>query len=80
MSTFLDHLFFKLKPRLDIYSLHLLFYELKKLEFLLDIFFIYISNIIPFPGFPSENPLSLPFSPCSPTYSPLLPWPSIPLN
>jgi hypothetical protein len=26
--------------------------------FLLDIFFIYISNVIPFPGFPSENPLS----------------------
>ena len=25
--------------------------------FLLDIFFIYISNVIPFPGFPSENPL-----------------------
>jgi hypothetical protein len=22
----------------------------------LDIYFIYISNIIPFPGFPSENP------------------------
>jgi hypothetical protein len=32
----------------------------KKVElfiFLLDIFFIYISNVIPFPGFPSENPL-----------------------
>jgi hypothetical protein len=27
------------------------------LPFLLDIFFIYISNVIPFPGFPSENPL-----------------------
>jgi hypothetical protein len=26
--------------------------------FLLDIFFIYISNVIPFPGFPSKNPLS----------------------
>jgi hypothetical protein len=25
----------------------------------LDIFFIYISNVIPFPGFPSENPLPL---------------------
>jgi hypothetical protein len=24
--------------------------------FFLDIFFIYISNVIPFPGFPSENP------------------------
>jgi hypothetical protein len=26
--------------------------------FLLDIFFIYISNLIPFPGFPSKIPLS----------------------
>ena len=36
--------------------------------FLLDIFFIYISNVIPFPSFPSENPLSPPPSPCSLTY------------
>jgi hypothetical protein len=27
---------------------------------LLDIFFIYISNVIPFPGLPSENPLLSP--------------------
>ena len=33
-----------------------------KFYFLLDIFFIYISNVIPFPGFPSENPLSPPVS------------------
>jgi hypothetical protein len=33
----------------------------------LDIFFIYISNVIPFPGFPSESPLSHPPSRCSPT-------------
>jgi hypothetical protein len=26
--------------------------------FILDIFFIYISNVFSFPGFPSENPLS----------------------
>ena len=26
----------------------------------LDIYIIYISNVIPFPGFPSENPLSHP--------------------
>ena len=38
------------------------------LSFLLDIFFIYISNVIPFPSFPSKNPLSTPLSPCSPTY------------
>jgi hypothetical protein len=30
---------------------------------LLDIFFFYNSNVIPFPGFPSENPLSPPPSP-----------------
>ena len=36
--------------------------------FLLDIFFIYISNIIPFPSFLSENPLSPRSSPCSPSY------------
>jgi hypothetical protein len=29
------------------------------LLFFLDIFFIYISNVIPFPGFPFRNPLSL---------------------
>jgi hypothetical protein len=40
--------------------------------FLLVIFFIYISNVIPFPGFPSENPLSPPPSPCSPTHPLLL--------
>jgi hypothetical protein len=46
---------------------------------LLDIFFIYISNAIPFPCFLSENPL-YPFpSPCSPTHPLLLPGPGIPL-
>jgi hypothetical protein len=37
--------------------------------FLLDIFFIYFSNVIPFPRFASENSLSLlpyPFSPTHP--------------
>jgi hypothetical protein len=38
------------------------------LVFLLDIFFVYISNVIPFPGFPSKNPLSHPPTPCSPTH------------
>jgi hypothetical protein len=48
------------------------------ISFLLDIFFIYISNVIPFPGFPSKNPLSLPHStnppsPASwPWHSPIL--------
>jgi hypothetical protein len=37
---------------------------------LLDIFFIYISNVIPFPGFLSENPLSPPHpSAHQPTHS-----------
>ena len=36
--------------------------------FLLDIFFIYISNIIPFSSFPSKNPLSSPPAP-QPTHS-----------
>ena len=40
----------------------------KKNLFLLDIFFIYISNVIPFPRFPSKNPLSPPPSPCFPTH------------
>jgi hypothetical protein len=44
------------------------------------IFFIYISNVIPFPGFPSENPLSHPFSPCSPIHQHPLPCPGISLH
>lgn len=54
--------------------------------FLLDILFIYISNAICFPSFPSENPLSHPTSSCfyegapSPTYPLLPPHPSIPLH
>jgi hypothetical protein len=46
---------------------------------LVDIFFIYISNVIPFPGFPSKNPYftlpslaSMKMCPNTPTYS-LLP-------
>ena len=44
----------------------------------LDIFFIYISNVIPFTGFPSEKPMSPP-SPCTPTHPLLLPGLGIPL-
>jgi hypothetical protein len=47
--------------------------------FLLDIFFIYISNVIPFPNFLSKNPLSSPLFPCSPTHPLLLPGIGIPL-
>ena len=47
-----------------------------KCTFLLDIFFIYISNVIPFPSFPSENPLfTLPPPPASqPTHSHSWSW------
>jgi hypothetical protein len=54
--------------------------EIYFVYFLLDIFFIYISNVIPFPGFPSENPLSHLPSPCSPTYPLPLTCPGIPLH
>jgi hypothetical protein len=47
-------------------------------SFLLDIFFIYISNVIPFPSFFSENSLSPPH-PWSPTHPLLFPGPGIPL-
>ena len=43
----------------------------------LDFFFIYISNIIPFPSFPSETSLSYPPSFCSPTHQLPLPAPRI---
>ena len=47
--------------------------------YLYDIFYIYISNVIPFSGFPSKNPLC-PFpSPCSPNHSLLIPGHGIPL-
>jgi hypothetical protein len=48
--------------------------------FLLDIFFIYISNVIPFSDFPSEKPLSYLPSHCLPTHPLLLLCPGIPLN
>jgi hypothetical protein len=43
----------------------------KEIEhFLLDIFSIYISNVIPFPSFPFENPHPLPSPPAhQPTHS-----------
>jgi hypothetical protein len=48
-------------------------------SFILDILFIYFSNAILFPGFPSENPLSPHFSPCSTIHLLLLSGPGIPL-
>ena len=56
------------------------FFALVFLLFLWDIFLIYISSGIPFPGFPSENHLTPPPSPCSPTHPLLLPGPGIPLH
>jgi hypothetical protein len=55
------------------------FFPLLKSSFLLDMFFIYISNVILFPSFPSENRLSPPTSPWSPTHPIQLPGPGIPL-
>jgi hypothetical protein len=45
--------------------------------FLIDIFFIYNSNVIPFLGFSSKNPLWLLSFPCSSTDLLLLPGPGI---
>ena len=55
-----------LRREQTFWSLHFFFSFL----FVLDIFFIYISNVIPFPCFPSENPLSSPSFLCSPTHTP----------
>jgi hypothetical protein len=48
---------------------HALSFAFHKTIFLLDIFLIYISNVIPFTSFPPENPLylPLPFVPNPPT-------------
>jgi hypothetical protein len=66
----------------NISHMNVWFFNFYGFCFLLDIFFIYISNVIPFPGFPSENPLPIPFPPppCSPTHPLLLPGPGIPLH
>jgi hypothetical protein len=47
--------------------------------FLLDIFFTYISNVISFPSYPSENSLYPSLSSCSPTHPLPLPGPGISL-
>jgi hypothetical protein len=47
--------------------------------FLLDVLFIYTSNVIPFLSFPPKGPLSPAPSPCSQTHPLSLPGPSIPL-
>jgi hypothetical protein len=49
-------------------------------KFFVRFFFIYILNVLPFPGFPSENPVSHPLSPCSLTHPLPLPCPGIPLH
>jgi hypothetical protein len=48
--------------------------------YLLDIFFIYILNVILFPGFTSEIALPRISSPCPPTHPIMLPGPGIPLH
>jgi hypothetical protein len=53
--------FKRLMPFLLEFSLSLCVFVSVSL-FFIDIFFVYISNVMPFPSFPSENPLSnLPF-------------------
>jgi hypothetical protein len=47
--------------------------------FFKDVFFICISNVVPFLSFPSKNPLSPPPSPCFPTHPFPLSVPGIPL-
>ena len=75
VSYYIDNLAPKCNLTLTFFKTAALFY----LSFLLDIFFIYISNVIPFPCFPSENPLSPPSSTCSPTLPLPFPSPGIPL-
>jgi hypothetical protein len=47
---------------------------------LVETLFIFTSNVIPFPGFPSKNPIPLPLFPYSPTQPLLLPSPGILLH
>jgi hypothetical protein len=51
---------------------HYAIFKISGGSFLLDVFFIYISNVIPFPSFPSEKPLAPssapPSFPCSPSH------------
>jgi hypothetical protein len=58
---------------LKIISSMTLYHKIQLLHFylfyLLDIFFIYISNAIPFPSFLSENPLYPPCPAPQPTHS-----------
>jgi hypothetical protein len=49
-------------------------------KILLDVFFIYILNVIPFPGFPYKKLLSPTPYPCPPTHPLLLPGLGIPLQ
>jgi hypothetical protein len=51
-----------------LFFIIILFFFFFSFLFLIDIFFIYISNVVPFPSFPSENTLSPSPSPCLPTH------------
>jgi hypothetical protein len=77
----IHHYFRTLYPQFIYFSVILkvttiFFFFLLFFYFFLDRFFIYISNVITFPSFPSGIPLSpLLFPPPSPTYPLLLPGP-----
>ena len=76
--TNIFHILPILSPFTNIILNHFII-SLTNFYFLLDIFFIYISNVIPFPSFPSKIPYLLPLSHCSPTHPLPLPGPGIPL-
>jgi hypothetical protein len=50
------------------HKIKILFQKDKGYLFFIRYFLFYISNVIPFPSFPSENPLSSPPPPRSPTH------------
>jgi hypothetical protein len=78
-SSLLSHLSDSLKS-VGFFCFFFFVFVFDFILFFKDIFFIYISNIIPFPDFPSKNPLSHTPSPCRPTHPLRLPGLGIPLH
>jgi hypothetical protein len=59
-ESFCNNLSSSLTPVLNYKAIHFLDFVTVSFNFLLDILCIYISSVIPFPGFPSRHPLSHP--------------------